>query len=114
MPKTPQLGTPDRRTFAVQVGASIRRHREAQDILMYDLAIDAGVSDSLIGAIERGESMPSLWTATLIADALGITVHQILERVTHETPYPSGVDRRVPGVHHGMDDAGLRDNATAV
>ncbi len=78
MVNTPQLATADRKAFAVSVGARIRHHREAQDLTTRDLAIDVGVSAGLIGAIERGESAVSLWTASMIADALGITVQQML------------------------------------
>lgn len=59
------------------IGKNIRRERKAQRITIEDLAEKAGLSTNYLGAIERGEKVPSLESLVAIIDALNITADAV-------------------------------------
>ena len=62
-----------------KVGATIRKRREALGLSQEDLAEGASVHRNYIGAVERGESNPSLVKLGKIAKALGLKTSELLK-----------------------------------
>lgn len=62
----------------MDVGARIKSLREAAGLSQNELARRAGVSQSGLSYIESGEKSPSVDTLLRIADALGVTVSELL------------------------------------
>lgn len=60
------------------MGERIRKRRESLNIQAGDLASSIGVTASLISQIERAKAFPSILTLKKIADALHITVGEII------------------------------------
>lgn len=60
------------------MGDRIRKRRETLNVQAAELAASIGVSASLISQIERGKSYPSILTLKKIADALHITVGELI------------------------------------
>lgn len=61
-------------------GESIRIKREEYDLEQQELAQRAGISKSLLCAIEKGQRLPSLMTTIAIADALHCSIDELLGR----------------------------------
>ena len=61
-----------------ECGRRIRKTREKQDLLQRELADQAGVPVRTIGRIERGEVDVRLGTLKKIADALGVSVRDLV------------------------------------
>lgn len=59
-------------------GLNIRRYREMQGMLQRELAERAGVPVKTVGRIERGEVDVRLGTLKKIADALGLSVGDLI------------------------------------
>lgn len=75
-----------------KVGEAIAQARAAKRLTQQELAERAGTSQSAISQIEKGERAPSFATASQIADALGVSVADLLgvvppglaaEEITH-------------------------------
>jgi transcriptional regulator with XRE-family HTH domain len=64
---------------AVQVGANVRRLRQAQGLTSGELARSAGISAAMLSRLESGDVSPSLETLAAVADALGIAVAGLLK-----------------------------------
>ena len=64
---------------AVQVGANVRRLRQAQGLTSGDLARSAGISAAMLSRLETGDVSPSLETLAALADALGIAMASLLK-----------------------------------
>lgn len=62
----------------MNVGENIRRIRTAKGIYQADLAKQAGITQAMLSFIERGTRLPSLPVGKLIADALGVTIDDLL------------------------------------
>ncbi len=62
----------------MNVGENIRRIRTAKGIYQADLAKQAGITQAMLSFIERGTKLPSLPVGKLIADALGVTIDDLL------------------------------------
>ena len=62
----------------MNVGKNIRRIRTAKGIYQADLAKQAGITQAMLSFIERGTRLPSLPVGKLIADALGVTIDDLL------------------------------------
>jgi len=62
----------------VIVGKNIRRYRLLKGLRQEDLAEVCGCSNSHIGQIENARGIPSLEMAVKIANALSVTVDQLL------------------------------------
>lgn len=59
----------------------VRKYREALHINRYQLSVRADVDPKIISLIEKGKACnPTLKTALRIAEALGITLEQLLGR----------------------------------
>ena len=56
----------------------MQKHRLAQKLSKSALAERAGLHQTYIGLLERGERSPNLDTAKAIADALGITLGKLI------------------------------------
>ncbi|WP_156254185.1 helix-turn-helix domain-containing protein [Pseudactinotalea terrae] len=78
------------------LGSAIKSARRRLDLSIAELAHSAGVSLGLVSQLERGMGNPSLQTIAKLADALGLTVSQLLEE--------SGSDFEVvrAGAHHAL------------
>ena len=59
-------------------GAHLRRLRTAKGLSQTELAYRGNFDRNYIGMIERGERNPSLKSLYGIAQALGITLHELL------------------------------------
>jgi transcriptional regulator with XRE-family HTH domain len=60
------------------VGLRVRALREAMGLSLRDLAQRSGVSAPLLSQVERGETSPTLTSATKIAAGLELTLSQLL------------------------------------
>lgn len=63
------------------IGRNIRKHRLMKKLRQEDLAELANLTNNYIGAIERGEKIPSLETLIVIINALGVSADMILADV---------------------------------
>lgn len=63
------------------IGKNIRKYRLLKKLRQEDLAEKAGLSINYVGAIERGEKLPSLETLLVIINALGVSADMILADV---------------------------------
>jgi transcriptional regulator with XRE-family HTH domain len=70
------------------MGERIKRRRESLNIQAGDLANSIGVSASLISQIERAKAFPSILTLKKIADALHITVGEIIGEKSNLNKHP--------------------------
>ena len=64
---------------AVQVGANVRRLRQAQGLNSGELARSAGISAAMLSRLESGDVSPSLETLSALAEALGIAPATLLK-----------------------------------
>ena len=60
------------------LGARVRLLREAMSLSLRDLAERSGVSAPMLSQVERGETSPTLQTATRIAQGLDLRLSQLL------------------------------------
>ena len=60
------------------IGRNIRKYRLMKKLRQEDLAELANLSNNYIGAIERGEKIPSLETLIVIINVLGVSADMIL------------------------------------
>ena len=65
------------------IGQNIRKYRLAKNMRQEDLAEKAGLSINYVGAIERGEKLPSLETFIDIANVLDVSADMLLCDVVH-------------------------------
>jgi transcriptional regulator with XRE-family HTH domain/quercetin dioxygenase-like cupin family protein len=84
------------------VGARLRRDREARGVGVRELARRIGVSPSLISAIELGKANPSIGTLYQIVDELGLSVDELML----ETGATPAAGERAPVVQRGAGAAG--------
>ena len=70
------------------MGERIRKRRESLNIQAGDLASSIGVTASLISQIERAKAFPSILTLKKIADALHITVGEIIGEQSDLNAHP--------------------------
>lgn len=62
----------------VALGKNIKKYRKIQGLLQKDLAAMTNYSDSYIGQLENNRTTPSLEAIVAIANALNVTVDQLL------------------------------------
>ncbi len=62
-----------------KAGATIRKRREALGLSQEGLAEGASTHRNYIGAVERGESSPSIFVLANIAEALGLKTSELLK-----------------------------------
>lgn len=60
------------------IGRNIRKYRLMKKLRQEDLAERTNLTNNYIGAIERGEKIPSLETLIIIINALGVSADMIL------------------------------------
>lgn len=60
------------------IGKNIRKYRQTKKLRQEDLAELTGLSPNYIGALERGEKIPSLETFLVIVNALNVSADMIL------------------------------------
>lgn len=88
-----------------QVGATLQRLRQERGLTLEDLSRTAGVSKSMLSQIERETANPTIAVAWRLANALGVSIAELLSSATpvvdsirmlepHETP-------TLPGEHAG-------------
>lgn len=65
------------------IGRNIRKFRLMKKLRQEDLAESANLSTNYVGALERGEKIPSLETFIDIVNALGVSADMILSDVVH-------------------------------
>jgi len=63
----------------IQFGKHLRRVRMARNLSQENLANDADIPINQIGRIERGEVNPSLSTLYTIANALGLSISELVD-----------------------------------
>ena len=73
-----QALTPVDRERLRALGANIRELRTASDLTLEDLASEAGLSVTYLGQTERGQRNPSVLVLWRVAEALGITLDQLV------------------------------------
>ena len=64
----------------IDIAKGIKNKREEYQLEQQELAQRAGVSKSLLCAIEKGQRLPSLLATVAIADVLHCTVDELLGR----------------------------------
>lgn len=67
-------------------GAAVRAHRTAKKLTLAQLADKSSVHFTHISGIERGRKHASLYTAVLLASALGVTVDVLLMDAARMAP----------------------------
>ncbi|MEQ8282911.1 MAG: helix-turn-helix transcriptional regulator [Parvibaculum sp.] len=67
------------RNWPVIVGNNVRRLRLKRDLTQEQLAFEAGIDLTYLGAIERGRRNPSLMVMVRIADALSVAPVELLK-----------------------------------
>ena len=88
-----------------EVGATLQRMRLERSLTLEDLSRTAGVSKSMLSQIEREKANPTIAVAWRLANALGVSIAELLSSETpkidtirmlepHETP-------TLPGEHAG-------------
>ncbi|HEY9868937.1 MAG TPA: helix-turn-helix transcriptional regulator [Candidatus Obscuribacterales bacterium] len=68
----------NRKTLLKKFGQAVRRLRRSLGLSQEEFAMVAGLDRSYVGAIERGEQNPSLWTIARLANALDVTVSELV------------------------------------
>lgn len=63
------------------IGRNIRKYRREKKMRQEDLAEKAGLSTNYVGAVERGEKLPSLETFIDIINTLGVSADMVLSGV---------------------------------
>jgi transcriptional regulator with XRE-family HTH domain len=63
------------------VGANIRRHRLERDLSQEEVAFRVHITPSYFGQIERAKRNVSIEVLGRIADAIGVPIERLLERV---------------------------------
>lgn len=72
-------GDREKQECLILFGEALRNFRLKAKLSQEELAEQAGIDRSYLGAIERGEHNLALLNIIKIADALGINPHQLLE-----------------------------------
>ncbi len=63
------------------IGEWIHSYREEHELSMADFAKRTGLSKASIGFLEKGSSNPTTKTLNKIANAVGISVQELLDRI---------------------------------
>ncbi|WP_080506065.1 helix-turn-helix domain-containing protein [Halorubrum sp. BV1] len=86
--------------FTQELGHRIRELRELQKRPLEEVAQEADIHRTTLGKIERGDREPSLSIALRIADALNVTVTELVNPDSFRTPQKE----------HVIDDADIYEN----
>jgi DNA-binding XRE family transcriptional regulator len=72
-----------------ELGAELRRQRQRCDLLLREVAVQIGMTESYLSDIERGDRLPSLPTLLKLADVYGVLlVEFFVDRYPWGTPTP--------------------------
>lgn len=63
------------------IGLNVRKAREAEGISQFDLALESDLHRNMIDLIERGQTMPTVFTIYKISEALKIEFSELLKDV---------------------------------
>jgi|TARA_R100001015_G_C4485377_1_gene64584 transcriptional regulator with XRE-family HTH domain len=63
------------------IGLNLKRERNTAEVSQFDLAIEADLHRNMIDLIERGKTMPTVYTMLKIAESLKIKLPQLLEGI---------------------------------
>ena len=88
------------------VGAEIKRRREALGISQNRLAKRSGCAQSTLSAIENTTKKPSSETLAGIAEALGCTVAELMGEAPGSAPLLSGEERQLLRVFRQLNAEG--------
>src|SRR5262249_232626 len=89
----------DATTLLQLLGTTMRHYRQQQGLTHKALAVKTGLDKSYIGEIERGERNLSVLNVVRIAEALGLSVSQLLAPLdSFQSPSPP-----LPESSHGHD-----------
>lgn len=77
------------------ISINLKKIRLAKKMSLDDMAEQTGVSKSMLGQIERGESNPTVDTLGKIVSGLRITFDDLIDE-PHEPVYQVGYDEMVP------------------
>lgn len=96
-----------------RLGLHIRDVRRASGRSQADIARLAGIAESTVGAVEAGRSNPSLPTMIALANALGVTIDQIVTAATTPRTHVSVTRASGQGgdLSAGLSDPALRARA---
>lgn len=70
---------PDSALIASQIAQNLRRLRTGRGFSLDTLAARAGVSRGMLIGIEQERTNPTVWTLVRVADALGVSVGELIE-----------------------------------
>lgn len=65
--------------YLVQFGKYLRTLRKERALTQLDLAVKGGFDRNYIGMLERGERNPSLLNLIRLADALEISIYELMK-----------------------------------
>ncbi len=90
------MSAADPPTLREALGAVLRAERARRGLALRPLAAKAGVAAAYLGEVERGLKEPSSETLARLADALDLSLAEILRRAADEvgdtTPRPARAD----------------------
>ncbi|MEX0608360.1 MAG: helix-turn-helix transcriptional regulator [Balneolaceae bacterium] len=66
------------------IGLNLKRERNAAELSQFDLAIEAELHRNMIDLIERGKTMPTVFTLLKICKALNIPISKLLGGVEED------------------------------
>ena len=90
----PPVSSGDSNLFAAGVGDQIRQARQQLGWTQTELAQRANISPNYVARLERGELGPSLYVASQISAALGITLEALT--ATSAAARRTGTRRKIP------------------
>ena len=65
------------------IGLNIRNYRKQQKLSQVELAIEVGIDRAYLSEIENGRTNPSINILYAVADALKISIEQLLAQKTN-------------------------------
>jgi transcriptional regulator with XRE-family HTH domain len=94
------------REAAVSIGPRVRALREAMGLSLRELADHSGVSAPMLSQVERGDTSPTLATASKIAAGLELTLSQLLrlDEGPHVAITRAGARRRLERGGHLIEE----------
>ena len=72
--------------FCEQIIRLLREERKRQGLSKYVVEQRAGISQQMVGYVERGMRKPSLETALRMADGLGVDLADIIKKARKVSP----------------------------
>ncbi|MCR9131309.1 MAG: helix-turn-helix domain-containing protein [bacterium] len=63
------------------IGLNVRKAREKEGISQFDLALESDLHRNMIDLIERGQTMPTVYTLLKVAKALNTSIEALVKGV---------------------------------